>query len=127
MSSAPDLSAHLAARPWLEQLLSPCLTARSWGVDRIDRLKGFGRYAQAQRTGLLEAGHLPVAAIDELIGMMQAVDAASGAQKMAAIDGVFARAIALTTQSSRLAESEAMRPRRRSTRQPGDAEQPKKR
>ena len=117
MSQRPDIREHLAARPWLELFLSPCLTGLSWGADRVDRLKGFGRYARAQRRQVVDDGHLVAEDVDELIQYFDACDQASGSEKIARIDQVIARAVELTTTSKRLSESEVMRPRRRSTRQ----------
>jgi len=127
MTKTSDLSEHLAARPWLELLLSPCLTGLSWGAERIDRLKGFGRYGRAKRESVISEGHLRAEAVDELISLLDACDQAAGVEKMACIDRVIQRAVELTTSSKRLAEAEDMRPRRRSTRQPLEGKQPLKR
>ena len=117
MSQRHDFSEHLASRPWLESFLGPCLTGLGWGADRIDRLTGFGRYARAQQKQIIDHGHLDAAQVDELILLFDACDQATGAEKIAAIDTVIARAVELTTSGKRLSESDAMRPRRRRTRQ----------
>jgi ATP-dependent DNA helicase RecG len=93
----------------------------------VDRLKGFGRFAEAQRAELVAEGHLTADAAKALVALMAACDDAVGAEKMARIDAVFERALALTTQTKRLSESETMRPRRRATRQPSDEVPVKKR
>jgi ATP-dependent DNA helicase RecG len=127
MSAGPELSAHLESRPWLALFLTPCLTAQGWEAGQVDRLKGFARFASTKRQLLLEEGKMPAVAVDELIELMKACDEASGETKMACIESVLQRAVLLTSKTSRLAESDSMRPRRRSTRQESETPPAKKR